>query len=406
MSFQIQVDQGAAWVVEQLEKAGYEAYVVGGCVRDALMGITPKDWDITTSARPEQVKEVFPVTFDTGIEHGTVSVRHEHETYEVTTYRIDGAYTDHRRPTEVAFTSKLYEDLARRDFTINAMAYHPERGLIDYFEGQRDLKEGCIRCVGRAEERFEEDALRMLRAIRFAARLQFTIEPQTFAAIQIKAEGLAHVSRERVADEMNKTLLCENPQGLSQIVSSGLYPYVCAQFQNEWQEKATATVDFEAPAKVLCQKALRWAALLYPLGSEKAGKVLRELKFDNATHRDAVHLVQYREAALPQNGRDMRFFLNRLGTEYYEALCSLKNATHRESKEQLSSGWTIFEAEKHQCVTLHQLSVSGRDLIGAGAQTGKALGNALSQLLDLVMEQPEMNEKEKLLQYFRENLLA
>ena len=402
MSFQIQIDHGAAWVVEQLEAAGYEAYVVGGCVRDALMGITPKDWDITTSARPEQVKAVFPVTFDTGIEHGTVSVRYEHETYEVTTYRIDGAYTDHRRPTEVAFTSKLYEDLARRDFTINAMAYHPQRGLIDYFEGQRDLKEGCIRCVGKAEERFEEDALRMLRAIRFAARLQFTIESKTFSAIQIKAEGLAHVSRERVADEMNKTLLCENPQGLRQIVSSGLYPYICGQFAGESPEY----IDFEAPAKVLCQKALRWAALLYPLGSEKAGKVLRELKFDNITHRDTVHLVQFREAALPQTGRDMRFFLNQLGIGYFEALCSLKEATKQDSKQKLMSGWTIFEAEKEQCVTLHQLAVSGRDLIGAGAQTGKELGQALNLLLELVMEQPEMNEKDRLLQYFCENLQA
>ena len=402
MSFQSQIDHGAAWVVEQLETAGYEAYVVGGCVRDALMGITPKDWDITTSAHPEQVKAVFPVTFDTGIEHGTVSVRYEHETYEVTTYRIDGAYTDHRRPTEVAFTSQLYEDLARRDFTINAMAYHPQRGLIDYFEGQRDLKEKCIRCVGRAEERFEEDALRMLRAIRFAARLQFAIEPKTFEAIQIKAEGLAYVSRERVADEMNKTLLCENPQGLNQIVSSGLYPYICAQFAQENPNN----LDFLAPAKVFNQKALRWAALLYPLGSEKAGKVLRELKFDNATHKDTVHLLQFYDAALPQTGRNMRFFLNQLGVEYYEALCSLKSAIGQDSAEQLAAGWRIFEAEKHQCVTLHQLAVSGRDLIGAGAQTGKELGRSLTLLLELVMEQPHMNEKELLLQYFRENLLA
>lgn len=402
MTFQIQIDHGAAWVVEQLEAAGYEAYVVGGCVRDALMGITPKDWDITTSARPEQVKAVFPVTFDTGIEHGTVSVRYEHETYEVTTYRIDGAYTDHRRPTEVAFTSQLYEDLARRDFTINAMAYHPQRGLIDYFEGQRDLKEKCIRCVGKAEERFEEDALRMLRAIRFAARLQFTIEPNTFAAIQTKAEGLAHVSRERVADEMNKTLLCENPQGLSHIVSSGLYPYICSQFSTE----TPANIDFQAPAGVLNQKALRWAALLHPLGSEKAGKVLRELKFDNVTHRDTVHLLQFQEATLPQTGRDMRFFLNQLGTDYFEALCSLKSAIGQASQEQLASGWTIFEAEKNQCVTLHQLAVSGRDLIGAGAQTGKELGRSLTLLLELVMEHPQMNEKELLLQYFRENMLV
>ncbi len=402
MSIEIKIDHGAAWVVEQLEKAGYEAYVVGGCVRDALMGIPPKDWDITTSARPEEVKEVFPVTFDTGIEHGTVSIRYDHETYEVTTYRIDGAYTDHRRPAEVAFTSKLYEDLARRDFTINAMAYHPQRGLVDYFKGQRDLKERRICCVGEATERFEEDALRMLRAIRFAARLQFNIERETFEAIQIKAAGLAHVSRERVADEMNKTLLCENPQGLRQIISSGLYPYICQQFKKETE----AAIDFDAPAKVAAQKPLRWAALLYPLGSESAGKVLRELKFDNATHRDVVHLLDFRQAALPQTGRDMRFFLNRLGTEYFEGLCSLKRATGQESAEELASGWTIFEAEKQQCVTLRQLAVSGRDLINAGAQTGKKLGYALDQLLTLVMEQPEMNDKERLLQYFRESLLA
>ena len=205
---------------------------------------------------------------------------------------------------------------------------------------------------------------------------------------------------------MNKTLLCENPQGLSQIVSGGLYPYICAQFKNEWQSDAAACVDFGAPAKVLCQKALRWAALLYPLGSDKAGKVLRELKFDNATHRDAVHLLEYREAALPQTGRDMRFFLNQLGTDYFEALCSLKRATGQNSEKQLASVWTIFEAEKNQCVTLHQLAVSGRDLIGAGAQTGKDLGRALGLLLELVMERPEMNEKETLLQYFCDNLLA
>lgn len=329
-----------------------------------------------------------------------MSIRYEHETYEVTTYRIDGTYTDHRRPDAVAFTSQLYEDLARRDFTINAMAYHPERGLIDYFEGQQDLKDGWIRCVGEATERFEEDALRMLRAIRFATRLQFTIEEGTFKAIQTKAAGLAHVSRERVADELNKTLLCQDPVGLKQIISSGLYPYICQQFQNQ------AVVDFEAPAKVTAQKPLRWAALLYPMGSERAGKVLRELKFDNATHHDTVHLLQNLSAALPQTGRSMRHFLHQLGVEYFEPLCELKRATGQNEEAELASGWTIFEAERNQCVTLHQLAVSGRDLIGAGAQTGKTLGCALHVLLELVMDQPEMNEKEKLLVYFRDNLLA
>lgn len=402
MSIQIQIEPGAAWIVEQLEKAGYEAYVVGGCVRDALMGIPPKDWDITTSAQPEEVKRVFSKTFDTGIKHGTVSIRYEHETYEVTTYRIDGTYTDHRRPDAVSFTSKLYEDLARRDFTINAMAYHPSRGLIDYFEGQQDLREGRIRCVGKATERFEEDALRMLRAIRFAARLRFTIEEATLQAIQIKAAGLAHVSRERVADELSKTLLCEEPEGLRLIVSSGLYPYICQTFRKQPKPR----IDFDAPARVASQKPLRWAALLYPMGSEAAGQVLRELKFDNATYHDVVHLLRYREAALPQTGRSMRFFLHELGTEYFEPLCALKWATGQDEPEVLASGWKIFEAERHQCVTLPQLAVSGRDLIGAGAQTGKELGIALNRLLELVLELPEMNERERLLRYFRENLLV
>ena len=156
MEWELTMYPGAAYIVSKLEKAGFEAYVVGGCVRDAQMGLIPKDWDITTSARPPQIKALFPKTFDTGIEHGTVSVLWEKRTYEVTTYRIDGQYSDHRRPDTVCFTSRLYEDLARRDFTINAMAYHPVKGLIDYFNGCLDIKKRRIRCVGNAAERFEK----------------------------------------------------------------------------------------------------------------------------------------------------------------------------------------------------------------------------------------------------------
>lgn len=399
---ELQINSGAGKIVEQLEKAGYEAYVVGGCVRDALMGIPPKDWDITTSARPEQVKAIFPKTFDTGIEHGTVSVWDGHEAYEVTTYRVDGTYTDHRRPDHVAFTSQLYEDLARRDFTINAMAYHPTRGLIDYFQGQQDLKAGIIRCVGDPKERLEEDALRMLRAIRFAARLQFRIDSSTFRAIQEKAAGLFYVSRERVADELNKTLLCQHPFGLRQIVEAGLYPWICQEFYHQSEPQA----DFAAPAAVSAEKSLRWAALLYPMGSQTAGKVLKELKFDNATQRDTVRLLQYLPAALPQDGRSMRHFLHELGTEYFPGLCELKIAAKQQTEEEIASVWTIYEAERNQCVTLRQLAVDGRDLIGAGAQTGKELGGALNHLLRVVMDQPEMNERERLLAYFRENWKA
>lgn len=397
----IQIDSGAQEIVEKLEKAGFEAYVVGGCVRDALMGIQPKDWDITTSARPEEVKAVFPKTFDTGIEHGTVSIWNGKTAYEVTTYRIDGDYTDHRRPDRVSFTSQLYEDLARRDFTINAMAYHPERGLIDYFQGQQDLEQGVIRCVGEARQRFDEDALRMLRAIRFSARLKFCIEPATFQAIREQAARLQYVSRERVADEMNKTLLCAHPQGLEQIVGSGLYPWICPELQQAQQQ-----IDFEAPARVEPVKSLRWAALLYPLGSEAAGRVLQQLKFDNATRREAVHLLRFLHAALPQSGRDMRFFLHELETQEYPLLSQLKRAAGIGSEPEIRSAWTIYEAEKDQCVTLRQLAVSGRQLIGAGARPGKELGDALQWLLRLVMEKPECNEQETLLRYFREKWQA
>ena len=250
----MQIDSGAEWIVNRLEQAGYEAYVVGGCVRDALMGMQPKDWDITTSARPEKVKAIFPKTFDTGIEHGTVSVLYDHTVYEVTTYRIDGDYSDHRRPDHVLYTSLLYEDLARRDFTINAMAYHPQRGLVDYFSGQQDLKEKRIQCVGEAEQRFEEDALRMLRAVRFSARLAFSIEDATLRAIRKKAPSLAHVSRERVADEVTQILRCQHPEGLSRIVDTGLAPWISQELGQGEQ------LDFLAPARVKGQKALRFAA--------------------------------------------------------------------------------------------------------------------------------------------------
>lgn len=393
----MQIDSGAQQILKQLERAGHEAYVVGGCVRDALMGIEPKDWDITTSAKPEEVKAIFPRTFDTGIEHGTVSVLYDHETYEVTTYRIDGVYSDHRRPDAVVYTSLLYEDLARRDFTINAMAYHPQRGLIDYFDGQLDLAQKRIRCVGNPLERFEEDALRMLRAIRFSARLGFSIEKSTQQAICQKAPGLAHVSRERVADELTRTLLCDQPQGLSCIVPTGLAPWISQEFEQGEQ------LDFLAPARVEKEKSLRYAALLYPLGQRRAGNVLEELKLDNATKRTAVHLLAFLEAALPQNGREMRLFLHRLGAEVFKPLCSLKYAAGKNSQEELQEALSLYETEKEACVTLSQLSVSGRDLLAAGAQSGKQLGALLQRLLDLVMEHPEMNEKEKLLQYFREN---
>ncbi|WP_330695287.1 CCA tRNA nucleotidyltransferase, partial [Lacrimispora sp.] len=207
----IQVPEAARRIIEQLNTSGFEAYVVGGCVRDSLLGRQPEDWDITTSAKPEQVKEIFNRTVDTGIQHGTVTVLIDHEGYEVTTYRIDGEYEDGRHPKSVEFTGSLLEDLKRRDFTINAMAYSDREGLVDAFDGVKDLESRVIRCVGNALDRFTEDALRILRAIRFSAQLDFNMEGETRAAISVIAPNMAKVSKERIQVELTKLLLSDHP---------------------------------------------------------------------------------------------------------------------------------------------------------------------------------------------------
>ena len=198
----MKIPENASFIIQTLEKSGFEAYVVGGCVRDMVLGREPEDWDITTSATPQQVKALFRRTIDTGIQHGTVTVMVGSEGYEVTTYRMDGEYEDHRHPKEVVFTPNLIEDLKRRDFTINALAFNPRTGLVDEFDGLGDLERHCIRCVGVAKERFEEDALRMLRGIRFAGQLQFELEEKTLQAIEEKAPTLTNVSAVRIRTEL------------------------------------------------------------------------------------------------------------------------------------------------------------------------------------------------------------
>ena len=212
--FTIKIPPQVEWILKKLRDSGYEAFAVGGCVRDTILNRIPGDWDITTSAKPVEVKAVFGKTVDTGLQHGTVTVIRDHVGYEITTYRIDGEYEDGRHPREVEFTSDLREDLRRRDFTINAMAYSPETGLVDIFGGMEDLKNRTIRCVGNAVERFGEDALRIMRAVRFASQLDFSIEEETYRALSGIAPNLAHVSKERIQVELTKTLLSGRPQGV------------------------------------------------------------------------------------------------------------------------------------------------------------------------------------------------
>ena len=292
----IQIPAAAQEIVEKLCEHGYEAYLVGGCVRDMLLGREPGDWDITTSAKPEEVKAVFRRTVDTGIKHGTVTVMMGKEGYEVTTFRIDGDYTDGRHPDSVTFTPDLIEDLKRRDFTINAMAYNRDRGLVDAFGGRKDLEDGVIRCVGAAEERFTEDALRILRAIRFSAQLGFEIEEHTENAIKKIAPNLVHVSRERVQVELTKLLISPLPGRIRQVYETGISPWVSETFHRILEISGGSC--FHIPSSVPAEKSLRWAVFMRKCEPKEAVLVLKALKLDNDTIYRVKTLVQWIKVSL------------------------------------------------------------------------------------------------------------
>lgn len=434
----ILVPKNVERIIADLEEAGFEAYAVGGCVRDSLLGREPKDWDVTTSATPENVKSIFRSTYDTGIEHGTVSVRFGTSIYEVTTFRIDGDYSDHRRPDSVHYTNQLAQDLRRRDFTMNAMAYHPKTGVIDLFGGQKDLNEKCIRCVGDPRERFEEDALRMLRAYRFAARFGFHIEEKTENAVQEKASLLTNVSRERVREEMDHLLLSEYPGVLRRLISSGLMSYIIPEFiqscgveQNTpyhiytVEEHVIRTVEAAAPVR-----ALRWAALLHDIakpvcrttdgegrdhfwghplkGAEMADRILRRLKFDNETRDAVVRMIQYHDMQPPENERHMRHLLSQLPDGFYPYLQALQAADAAAqnpdylplSRQRLELAGQLYQQviRKGQCVKLADLAVNGRDLQDIGYPRGRVIGEVLNRLLQQVLDQPEINRREILLE--------
>ncbi len=274
---QIQLPEKVKYIISQLEQAGFEAYAVGGCVRDCLLGRNPNDWDVTTSAKPLEVKAVFGHTIDTGIQHGTVTVMLEREGFEVTTYRIDGEYEDSRHPREVIFTANLIEDLKRRDFTINAFAYNDKSGIVDAFHGMKDLSDGVIRCVGEASERFDEDALRILRAVRFSAQLGFMVAEETKAAIKILAPNLRHISAERIQAELVKLLMSDHPDALRDAYELGItkavLPELDAAFataqQNPHHQYTVGEHLMQSLLHIQADKSLRLAALLHDIGKPK-----------------------------------------------------------------------------------------------------------------------------------------
>lgn len=447
---QIKMPENANRIIKRLQKEGYEAYIVGGCVRDAILNKEPDDWDITTSARPEQVKALFRKTFDTGIQHGTITVMMPNaesgklEGYEVTTYRVDGKYEDHRRPTSVTFTASLLEDMKRRDFTINAMAYNEEEGIVDHFDGMGDLERHVIRCVGKAQERFDEDALRILRAVRFAAQLDFAIEEQTRLAIERQAELLNDISAERIQVELTKLLLSKHPERLRTAYELGVTAVVLPEFDRMMQTEQnnihhmysvgehTLRVIEQVPA----QKALRWAALLHDVakpvtkttdekgdhfyghneaGVELARRILTRLKFDNATIDRVKRLVYWHDYAMGAliKLRTFRRGLSKMGADLFEDYICLKRADilgqstymRQEKLDRLDVLRDYYTQiiEENQCLSLKDLAVTGKDLITElGMQPGKEIGTTLHTLLDRVLDDPSLNERNVLLDMARQ----
>lgn len=414
----IEMPHDVEWIIGKIRENGYEAFAVGGCVRDTLLGRKPGDWDITTSAKPEEVKGIFGKTVDTGLQHGTVTIIKNRNGYEVTTYRIDGEYHDGRHPESVEFTSNLKEDLKRRDFTINAMAYSHETEIVDEFGGMDDLANQVIRCVGLAHDRFTEDALRILRAIRFAAQLGFEIEEETYKAISDIAPNLKNVSKERIQVELTKLLLSDHPEKMTMVEATGICPYVTADFaevfdrERKYLAEADKAEDGEmlskpssanmedsfTKVKILPQeKSMRWAGFLRHMDPAKVRGILKGLKLDNETIDNGRIMVGAAQTPLAPEKPQIRRFLSKMSRYQFEGCLYLKELDGDTHVEEIRRLWKEIE-EAGDCVSLKTLAVNGGDLMAAGIPKGKQIGETLAELLDLVLEQPELNEKACLLQ--------
>lgn len=435
----IQLPEKVNTIIQALQEHGYEAYAVGGCVRDSLLGREPGDWDITTSASPDETKKLFARTVDTGIEHGTVTVLLGKEGFEVTTYRIDGKYEDSRHPTEVIFTRNLREDLLRRDFTINAMAYNDTEGIVDIFGGMDDLKRKIIRCVGNARERFGEDALRIMRGVRFAAQLGFSLEKETKEAMTELAPTLEKISAERIQTELVKLFVSDSPELIREAYHLGITAVILPEFdemmrtgqETKYHRYDVGEHTVQAVCNVPPDKVLRLTMLLHDVakpemktvdadgtahfkghdirGEQKAKEILRRLKFDNDTIHKVTKLVRWHDYRMPAEKKNVRKAMSKISAELFPMYLLVKRADilahsmyrREEELENLSGLQKCYEeiVADHECVSLKQLAVTGTDLIGIGMKPGKQIGEVLNELLRIVLEYPEFNNKEHLLRF-------
>ncbi len=373
-------------IIASLNKKGYEAYVVGGCVRDSLMGIEPHDWDITTSASPDRVKAVFPKTFDTGIEHGTVTVVKNKENYQVTTFRLDGDYLDKRHPERVEFTEDIEQDLMRRDFTMNAIAYHPKTGYLDPFGGQGDIKRKVIRCVLDPERRFDEDALRMLRCLRFSAQLNFSVHKATYNALLNNITAISAISIERIRDEILKLIISKNSEKFSLLTETEILKYINEDLYNHCLKNQDEIIQHLPKAKKdLVQ---RLAVIFRNMPGKKAEPILKFLRLDNATIKDTVTLLKYMDYPLSNDAYILRKLLSEIGKEQAYALLSLRAYKEDLAKAEDTLNFIIDEGH---CTSLSQLAINGNDLMNLGIPKGQKMGQILHLLLDYVLKCPCCN---------------
>ncbi|MCI5701030.1 MAG: CCA tRNA nucleotidyltransferase [Lachnospiraceae bacterium] len=435
----LKLPEKVIYIIETLESHGFEAYVVGGCVRDSILARTPGDWDITTSATPAQVKQIFRRTIDTGIAHGTVTVLLEKDMFEVTTYRIDGKYEDSRHPKEVTFTASLEEDLKRRDFTINAMAYNDRTGLVDLYGGMHDLQHKVIRCVGDPKERFCEDALRMLRAVRFAAQLGFSIDPNTAQAIRELADTLERISAERIQTEIVKLLTSNHPGMWEACYTLGITRIIMPEFD------VCMMTPQMTPHHCYCvgehilwsmegvpaDKILRLTMLLHDIGKPKskvtdekgrdhfyghakvseemARKILHRLRFDNDTVAKVTKLIRFHDTRPEPTSKQVRHLLYQIGEDLFPMYLAVRRADTMAQSGYLRNDKLEridrIEAEyqeiirRQECFSLKNLAISGKDLIRLGIEPGKEIGELLDLALQLVLENPSLNNKAYLMNF-------
>lgn len=420
----LEIDSGASFIIKELENHGFEAFIVGGCVRDSIMKRKPNDWDITTNARPKDMMKIFKKTIPTGVEHGTVTIMENNVAYEATTYRIDGQYLDMRHPEEVKFSKNIIDDLSRRDFTINAMAYNQKTGLVDSFDGIKDIEKKLIRCVGDPDQRFNEDALRMVRAIRFSAKLGFEIEEKTFNSILKNSKNIESISVERINRELEE-IIEYNPLKLENFNMINLSDYLFGgkslemnNIENAYnvesfinKEKTCKYLDSDDEEKKYKQ-ALKRALIFEDRSQVELSKIMRSLRYSKKEieYTIAIHSILKDEKyeLLTENSKDyshkkllLKYILRDLKNIYLVKYAIYSKFIEKNANPSICFSLFNDIIESGECFSISQLKLNGRDIIKNDIASGAQVGKILSGLLEHVIHNPSDNEKDKLLSLAR-----